>query len=68
MGWNTTLLQTVIETCDGESAGSIKNCPLFDLISYDEATRCAFKVPQSLANEDVKGPFKLLPGGIKAEK
>jgi hypothetical protein len=69
MGWDTTFLQKVIDTCKTTySAGDINECALFEQISVEEANRCKFKVPQGLANEDVNGPFKLLPGGIKADK
>lgn len=69
MGWDTTFLQKVLSTCtSGASAGSITECPLFELVGFEETSRCAFKVPQGLVNEDIKGPFKLMPGGIKADR
>jgi hypothetical protein len=66
-GWDTTLLQNAIKTCTSNT-GRITDCPLFNVISETEAKQCAFKVPQGLANENVTGPFKLLPGGLKADK
>lgn len=69
MGWDTPFLQNVLNTCKTTwSAGDVNECPLFELISVKGASTCEFKVPQGLANEDVKGPFKLLPGGIKFDK
>ncbi len=69
MGWDTTFLQNVLNTCKTTySAGDISECPLFEVISAKDASMCEFKVPQGLANENVEGPFTLLPGGIKADK
>ncbi|KAM0078215.1 hypothetical protein ACKRZS_009740 [Fusarium odoratissimum] len=62
MGWEEEFLQDAINTCTSET-GRIEDCPLFDVVSEQKATSCEMKLPKALANEDVKGPMKELPGG-----
>jgi hypothetical protein len=67
-GWDPKFLQDAIKTCNKNGPIRISDCPLFEIIDRSKANQCAFKVPQGLANENVKGPRKLLPGGIRGEK
>ncbi|KAF4339569.1 glyoxal oxidase precursor [Fusarium beomiforme] len=62
MGWEEEFLQDAINTCTSET-GRIEDCPLFNVVSEEKATSCEMKLPKALANEDVKGPMKQLPGG-----
>lgn len=62
-GWDEGFLQQVLETCTNGS-GDIRDCPLFDIVSEDEARKCQMKVPDVLKKEDVDGPVASLPGNL----
>ncbi|KAF4511266.1 hypothetical protein G6O67_003078 [Ophiocordyceps sinensis] len=63
-GWDEEFLQKAVEKCTNES-GKIEDCPLFDIMTKDEADKCDMEkpLPQELHAEDVKGPMAKLPGG-----
>ncbi|KAF5021363.1 hypothetical protein F66182_6591 [Fusarium sp. NRRL 66182] len=64
-GWEEEFLQDAIKTCTSDT-GRIQDCPLFDVVSEAEATSCKIKLPDVLADEDIEGPMKELPGGGEA--
>ncbi|KAM4066610.1 WSC domain-containing protein [Hirsutella rhossiliensis] len=64
MGWDEDFLQKAVNTCTNDS-GRIEDCPLFDIMTKDEADKCSMEkpLPQELRDENVKGPMPKLPGG-----
>lgn len=63
MGWDPDFLQEAIDTCTHKS-GNILDCPIFDIVSEEEARKCTMELPSALANEDVRGPLRSLPGNV----
>ncbi|KAK1825341.1 hypothetical protein LTR12_000142 [Friedmanniomyces endolithicus] len=56
MGWESEqFLQDALDTCQNPS-GNIQDCPLFNIQSDATAANCTFPMPDSLSNDDVKGP------------
>lgn len=66
MGWDRDFLQQAVNTCTNPS-GRIEDCPLFDVISQQEATSCKLDkaTPKILQLENVLGPALQLPGNVK---
>lgn len=64
MGWDTTLLQSAIDTCTSET-GRIEDCPVFNVVDESKATSCEMELPNALVKEDVKGPMSQLPGDVQ---
>lgn len=60
-GWNTTFLQSAIDTCS-DSSGLQQDCPLFYLQSDEDATSCTLTLPDPIKDEDTLGPISNLPG------
>ncbi|KAK0835774.1 hypothetical protein LTR73_000273 [Friedmanniomyces endolithicus] len=58
-GWNTTALQSAIDTCTSNS-GSLSDCPVFDDL-YSDAECQACKLPPQV-NEATTGNLTTLPG------
>ncbi|KAL2760399.1 hypothetical protein ACRALDRAFT_1059783 [Sodiomyces alcalophilus JCM 7366] len=63
MGWDPEFLQEAIDTCTHKS-GNILDCPIFDIVSEEEAQKCTMELPSILASEDVVGPLRSLPGNM----
>ncbi|ROT38938.1 hypothetical protein SODALDRAFT_275518 [Sodiomyces alkalinus F11] len=62
-GWDEDFLQQALDTCTANS-GNILDCPIFDIISEEEARECTMEVPSILSTEDVEGPLRSLPGNV----
>lgn len=52
-----------IKVCTNPS-GLIEDCPVFDIQSTSEASKCNMDIPAMLESEDVVGPMDTLPGGL----
>lgn len=63
-GWDEQLLGQAVNTCTNPS-GRIEDCPVFNLQSTYDASKCDMNIPGILADEDVVGPMSSLPGDIQ---
>ena len=63
-GWEPNFLQQAINTCTSDT-GLIGACPLFNVVSEDEARSCHMPIPSILANEAISGPLAQLPGNVQ---
>jgi hypothetical protein len=64
MGWESEkFLQSALDTCQNDS-GRIEDCPLFNIQSDSEAGKCAFKIPEVLADENVMSHIEGIPEGV----
>jgi hypothetical protein len=64
MGWESEkFLQSALDTCQNDS-GRIEDCPLFNIQSDAEASKCAFKIPEVLAKENVMSDQEGIPRGV----
>ena len=62
-GWDIDFLQSAVDTCTNPS-GEIEDCPLFDVISEEEAAKCTLNMPKVLAKDDCAGPSDGLCGNV----
>jgi hypothetical protein len=64
MGWESEeFLQKALDTCQNDS-GRIEDCPLFNIQSDSEAAKCAFEIPEVLAEENVIDIQEGIPMGV----
>lgn len=64
MGWESEdFLQSALDTCQNDS-GRIEDCPLFNIQSDSEASKCAFKIPEVLVDENVMDDEEGIPRGV----
>jgi hypothetical protein len=64
MGWESQdFLQKALDTCQSDS-GLIEDCPLFNIQSDAEASKCAFEIPEVLVDENVIYEDEGIPKGV----
>jgi Domain of unknown function (DUF1996). len=65
-GWDPDFLQQAVDTCTNAS-GEVEDCPLFDLQSEDDQTKCHFDMPSQLRDENVLINERGIPGNVQIQ-
>lgn len=65
-GWSTDILGNAIQQCTNPS-GLLSDCPVFELQTEDEGSKCQFEMPQELSVDNCAGPAPGLCGNVPVQ-
>ncbi|KAK3201024.1 hypothetical protein GRF29_213g699842 [Pseudopithomyces chartarum] len=65
-GWSTEILGSAIQQCTNPS-GLLSDCPVFELQTEDEGSKCTFEMPEELSADNCEGPAPGLCGNVPVQ-
>ncbi|KAJ4293594.1 hypothetical protein N0V90_008877 [Kalmusia sp. IMI 367209] len=65
-GWSTDILGNAIQQCTNPS-GLLSDCPVFELQTEDDGSKCEIKMPEELAADNCASPADGLCGNVPVQ-
>ncbi|KAF2448825.1 hypothetical protein P171DRAFT_352724 [Karstenula rhodostoma CBS 690.94] len=65
-GWSDEILGSAIQQCTNPS-GQLSDCPVFELQTEEEGSKCQFKMPEELDADNCEGPAPGLCGNVPVQ-